>query len=208
MTKLTPEMIIEKFNSLDEKLRYAAFGFLLLIVFLLDFALIMNFQLRFIQNSNAEIKTLSADIGRVVADKQRIAQMRKGLESSRAQLQAMNIKVRSVQEVPAILEDISRLANEVGLKIYQLTPQRDTQETLITSPEGNYYALPIMIQARGGYHIFGRFLNRLENANLFFSVRDLRIEAQEKDHNNQLISIAIKVILIDRSATPIEAKKP
>ncbi len=202
--KINIEDIISKFNELDIKARYAALAVILVLVFLLDYFLIMNFQLKFLQNSNAEINTLSADTARVQADKQRVHQMRQGLESSRTQLKAMNVKIRSVEEVPSILDDISRLANEVGVKIDQLVPRKENQETLITSPEGNFYALPINIQAHGGYHPWGRFLNRLEGSNLYFSLSDLRIVGDAKDRNNQLITATIKVILTDKAATEVK----
>ncbi len=202
--KINIETIIAKFNELDIKARYAALGGVLVLVFMIDYLLIMQFQLKFLQNSNAEINTLSVDTARVQADKQRVHQMRQGLESSRTQLKAMNVKIRSVGEVPSILDDISRLANEVGVKIDQLVPRKETQETLITSPEGNFYALPIDIQAHGGYHAWGRFLNRMEGANLYFSLSDLRIVGDVKDRNNQLITATLKVILTDKAAA--EAK--
>lgn len=196
--KVTVDSLITKFNGLDIKARYAIFATALLVVFAVDYALIMNFQLQFIGRSNEEIKTLSGDTARVQADKQRIDQMRKGLESSRTQLQAMNVKIRSMQEVPLILDDISRLANEVGIKIDQLIPRKEDQEKLISSPEGDFYALPIVISARGGYHPWGRFLSRLEAANLYFSLSELRIDADEKDKNNHLITATLKVILGDK----------
>lgn len=198
MNKAFLDKIIEGYNGLEVKFRYGIFGGLLLMVFALDYFSVMAFQLDYLKKSDEEIKTLVQEIGQVKADKLFIAQMKKSLDVPRRQLVAMSEKVRSVQAVPIVLEEISRLANEFGVKIDQLTPQKDAQELLITAPEGKYYALPIVIQARSGYHMFGHFLNRLERQDLYFSVRDLRIEADEKDPNNQLISMVIKVILVDK----------
>ena len=49
-------------------------------------------------------------------------------------------------------------------------------DTVVTGPDSQYYALPIVIAAHSGYHMFGHFLNKLESGNLLFMVHDLRIE--------------------------------
>ena len=71
---------------------------------------------------------------------------------------------------------------------------------MITSPEGNFYAIPIVLLAHGGYHAWGHFLNYLETTNLYFSLSDLRIEVDTKDRNNRLITATLKVILTDKVA--------
>ncbi len=192
---------LEKLNGLDIKARYGIFAGILIVLVLADYFLIINMQRSGINSLEADTKTLVADIERVQADKQRIHQIRENLEKARKELDAMNLKLRPRSEVPMILEDISRIANDVGLKIDQLMPLKESQETLINSPEGNYYALPIVIQGHCGYHIFGRFLNQLERANLYFTIRDARIESNPKSQDSHIVQATIKVILVDKDVT-------
>ena len=165
--------------------------------------MVLSFQLRSLARSREEITTTSAGIERVNNDLQRIAQIRQGLVDSRSQLDAVSQKVRSVQEVPAVLEQISRTASAFSVTIDQIKPLPESQETLIDAPEGKYYALPIVIQARAGYHMFGRFLNSLEGGNLFFSLRDLRMEAGQDAAKGLVVAATLKVVLTEKPAPPV-----
>ena len=46
--------------------------------------------------------------------------------------------------------------------------------------------------------MFGRFLNKLENEDLYFILKDFIIQNDEKDPNTHLFSLTIKIILVDR----------
>ena len=190
---------LEWFNNLDIKARYALLARVLSVFALMDVLFIMGPQALAHAKIEEEAKALSQDIGRVSADKQRILQLKKNLDQSRTKLEAMNLKIRPLQDVPAILEQISGIANEFNVRIDQLMPQKQEQETLITSDDGNYYALPIVIQVRCGYHMFGRFLNKLENQNLYFTVKDLMMTSNENDSKNHLFAATLKVILVDKT---------
>lgn len=194
--------IFEAFNNLNEQARYSILGCVVVLVLLLDVFLLVLPQCGSISDINDQIKTLSTDTAQVVTDKQRIDQLKKSLEQTRLTLEAMNIKIRPLQEVPAILETISRIANEYDVKIDKLVPQKQEQESLTKSEDGHYYALPIVIQARCGYHMFGRFLNKLENEDLYFSLKDLLVQDDEKNPRIHLFSLTINIILVDKPTAP------
>ena len=196
------QSIMRMVNAADIKVRYGIFAGALLAVCAVDYFLILSFQLRSLAGSQEEIKTTSADVDRVSNDLQRIEQIKQGLVNSRSQLDAASQKVRGMQEVPLILEEISRTASASGVTIDQVKPLPESQEVLISAPEGKYYALPIVIQARCGYHMFGRFLNTLESGNLFFSVRDLRMEAGQDPAKGLVVAATLKVILTEKPGAP------
>jgi len=190
--------ILEIFNSLNEQLRYSILGGAVLLVLLVDVLFLVLPQCASIVEINNQIKKISGDTAQILNDKQRIDQFKKNLEQTRSQLEAMTVKVRSMQEVPATLDTISRTANAYDVKIDQLTPQKQGQESLMESGDNHYYALPIVIQARCGYHMFGRFLNKLENEDLYFSLKDLIVQSDEKSPHILLFSLTIKIILMDK----------
>jgi Tfp pilus assembly protein PilO len=197
--KIDLNKILEIFNGLNEHVRYSIFGFFVLLVVLSDVFFLVLPQCGSIVDVNNQIKQLSQDTAQVLNDKQRIDQLKNNLEQTRLTLDAMNAKVRPLQEVPAILDAISRIANKYDVKIDQLIPQKQVQESLTQSEDGHYYALPIAIQARCGYHMFGRFLNKLENSDLYFSLKDLIIQDDEKDLQMHSFTLTIKIILVDKA---------
>ena len=200
--KISIQDIMHSINRADIKVRYGILGGILLAAFALDYFLLMGPQIRSLKRLGEAAKTASADVQRVSNDLQRIQQIKDGLNSSRAELEAMSLKVRSLQEVPVILEEISRTANQFNVKIEQVKPLPESQEILISAPEGKYYALPIVIQAVCGYHMFGHFLNTLESGHLFFTLRDWHMEAGEQAGKGLLVQATLKVILTEKPQGP------
>jgi Tfp pilus assembly protein PilO len=199
--------ILEHFNNLNDQTRYAVFGGVVVVFILLDVFLLALPQIGAITGMHAQMKQMSEDTQQVLTDRQRIGQLRKNLQMSRDQLSALSARVRPVQEVPAILSTISSIANDYGVKIDQLVPEKGQQETLTSSADGKYYALPVVIKAHCGYHMFGHFLNKLENENLYFLMKDFIIQNDAKDTNTHLFSLTIKIILVDQTQTAAPSKK-
>jgi Tfp pilus assembly protein PilO len=190
--------ILDYFNKLNDRTRYAILAGVVVVIILLDAFLLVLPQIGAIADQNDQIKKLSDDTQQVLTDKQRINQLRKNLQDARLQLGSLSKKVRPIQEVPAILSTISSIANEYGVKIDQLVPEKNLQETLTAAADGKYYALPIVINARCGYHMFGHFLNKLENEDMYFILKDFIIQNDEKATGTHSFSLTIDIILVDR----------
>ena len=197
--KIDLSQIIGKFNALPLNARYGVFAGILLAIFVLDVITVINFQWGSLQAIGNENQTLQESIDHLNSDLQRLNQMKDGLQKSRSQLEALNIKIRPLGEVPSILEDISLIANQRGVKIEQLIPQTESPQVLVSSDSVKYYALPIVIQATSGYHMFSRFINQLELANLFFTLGQLTIENRGADINHHNINATLKVVLSDKN---------
>lgn len=194
MNKL--QSFIDRFNSLDLKLRVAVFAVVLLVILALDYFLLLGPQLGVIGKVSGQIKTTSEETQRVKADMQRINDIKKGVEGTRQQLEALDNKIRLLSEVPAVLDDMATLANEAGVVIDELVPSKTGPQILVDSPDTKYYSLPIVVEARSGYHMFGLFLDKLESDRLLFMLRGLRLE---KNGSGGLeIAATLEIILADK----------
>jgi len=191
--------IIEYFNNLNDQARYAVLVVVVFAVILLDVLLLVSPQMGSIADINAQIKKLSDDTQEVLDNRARIHVLRKNLEATRAQLKSLSDRVRPLQEVPVILGTISSIANEYGVKIDQLVPEKGQQESLTAAPDGKYYALPVVIKAHCGYHPFGHFLNKLENEELYFIVKDFIVQNDANNTNTHSFSLTIKLILVNHN---------
>ncbi len=189
--------ILELYNNLNDKMRYGIFAGVVFLVILLDLFLVALPQLGSITSMNDQIKKMSDDTHEVIVDKQRIGLLRKNLQESRNKASALSIKVRPIQEVPAILSAISSDAKEFGVKIDQLTPEYNQVETLNTVGDTKYYALPVLIRAHCGYHNLGHFLNEMENGDMFFMMKDFIIQNTDKTTSVHSIDMTIKIVLLD-----------
>ena len=197
--KIDLSKVIGYFNNLNDQARYAMLGGAVFLIILLDVFFLVLPQINGIIDVNDQIKKISDDTQQVLTDRQRINQLRKNLQEARVQLGSLSLKVRSIQEVPAILSAISSIAKEYGVIIDQLVPEKSQQEDLTATADGKYYALPILIKAHCGYHMFGHFLNKLENGDMYFILKDFIIQDDGKDTNTHLFSLTIKLILVNRN---------
>lgn len=89
-------------------------------------------------------------------------------------------------EVPALLENLSKLAQTSGVKILTLKP-----ETALSSG-GDYQRIPIKISASAGAHEFGRFLAKLEAAATFFVVTDVKIQNTATDIHRHSVDLSVE----------------
>ena len=195
--KISFNEIIERLKGLDQKYQYAVFGLALLFFFSLDYFFLLCPQMRSLSKINRETKILVSDLDRVRNDVKRIDQNKKQLERARLKLAETRQIVRAKEEIPLILEDITKAARQEGVKILQVMPIKEGQTKLISHPQGDYYSLPILIQARSSYHALGKFLNQLEKTHVLLSVKDFSLLADEKDTTHHLVQMTIKTIIFE-----------
>lgn len=153
-------------NKIDEKNRYYIFIGILVFVFLADYFVLMRPQFAALTKISPEIRILSQDIQKAKEEIQRMSSYQDEIKRLEDKIKGSSLKMRSKDEVPLILERISQLANQNGVEIDQIMPFSQDQEILLQDNKRTYYALPILVEARSGYHSFGRFLNQLERDNI------------------------------------------
>jgi hypothetical protein len=101
-------------------------------------------------------------------------------------------------EISSALNKISSLAGEHGVKITQLVPQAMDVKPLVTNEEGKFYGLGIFIRGHGGYHQFGKFINRLERERTFWRVESIMIAADPRDTQRHSISLTLKILILEK----------
>jgi len=82
-------------------------------------------------------------------------------------------KLPDEKEIPAILEYLSDSAKDLNVKITEIKPIAQEKDT--TPKASAYYQVPILLLAECGYHQLGRFLNKLENADRFMKIEEIKI---------------------------------
>ncbi|GEM_PF-450668 len=204
--KLDP--IIEKLKKLDPQYHYYILGGVLALVFLLNHFLLFGPLVGSLNKMNGQISELNQNLRGVKSDMARIDQNRAQLEKIRSQINEVKIRIRSKQEVPLILDDISRISNQYGVKIDQLMPMKDQKELLAKQQDVEYYALPILIQARSSYHDLGHFLAQLETDKIFYNVGGLSIMANPKDTARHTIQLTVKAVISEEAKKEDPKGKP
>jgi len=195
--------IREKISSIFEKIDgnnryYVLVGFMALF-FLLDYFVLMSPQLSALGKINPEITAISDNIKRVKADMKKLDTYQSDLEEMSKKFEEANLKVKSRDEVPIILEHIANIAGETGVKIDQITPDSLDQELLTENDQRKYYDLPIYIEARSGYHSLGRFLNKLSQSGISLRIGAFTITATS-DTRYHLVKLTFRATVYEEVA--------
>ncbi|MFX0211381.1 MAG: type 4a pilus biogenesis protein PilO, partial [Candidatus Hodarchaeota archaeon] len=96
----------------------------------------------------------------------------------------------SEKEIPAVLEYVSAAAKELNVRITEIRPIGQDKDK--GKAPTIYYKAPILLKAECGYHQLGRFLNKLESADRFMKIDDIKIETNSRTsdiHNVELIVV-------------------
>lgn len=195
--KLAPvvQNIKDKIDNLDEKQMYYILIGALVFVFLLDYFILMRPQLGTLNKISPEIKILKEDIEKAKTDIEKESFYRGEISRLQEEVDQANIKLRSKEEVPLILEYISRIADEHDLKIDQIMPDVEAQEVVLEKSEKAYFNLPILIDARSSFHNFGKFINGLENGDIFLTIAAFTVAKSDNDRRLHTIKITLNALV-------------
>jgi len=209
-----PQLISSKLSALDEKSRYYVLGGILLFIFLLDYFIIMQPQLKTLMTLNPKIAILARDFKKAKEDIPRYSHYEEQVNKLREKKLSSGTKILLKEEISLILENISLIANKVGVRINQIMPIKDSQQLVLSNEDGQYYTLPILVDAKGGYHGIGRFFYQIENDPIFMSITDFDITANSSDplHHSTRITIKAYVLekggAVDPKAKDLKVKEP
>lgn len=194
------DKIKDSVPQINEKNQNYILGGILLFIFLIDYFLIMNPQLKTLRTLNPKIRLLAEDLKTAKDDITRMEQYQSSVATFRAQVELLNSSLISKEGIPLVLENISRTANKFGVKIDQLKPLKEEQGLVLENKEGKFSALPILVNAQGSYHNMGRFINQIEENNAFLSIVDLKFTAgPEQQKSKHLARFTIRAIIFDRT---------
>ena len=199
--------ILEKLRipQVQEKHRHYVLGGLLFFIFFFFYLLIISPQLRIFIKLGPEITSLSKDIKQARDDMRNMEKYRMEVSDLREKMKWHGSKILSKEEIPTILENISRLANDAKVQITQIMPIRESQKLVLDNEDGKYYSLPILINARGGYHNIGQFYNHVETDKIFMSIDDFDIAANNEDPAKHSLKMTVKVFVHEK-VRPKESK--
>ncbi len=101
------------------------------------------------------------------------------------------------KEIPALLDNVSRLGGEVGIENILFQPQNEQQLDY-------YNAVPIRLELVGTYHQMGAFLDKISKLDRILKVEDLNMTRQ---HDSSRIQVFCTLYTYRYSDQPAPKKK-
>ena len=144
---------------------------------------------RQVRSAKEELKTLEMATANEAALREQHRQVQETVASLRKMLPAE-------EELPAVIEHLSDLANQSQLKIQTIFPQRSAEETSGPaggpSPPSVYKDVLIQIDALGGYHQLGMFLSLVESGEKPMELSTLKISGDPKESKRHRIKLLVR----------------
>ncbi len=211
MAKVTQDSISEEISKLVSKINeqnpFLIVGIASGVIAVVFYFVFFQSKIRETTALSAEIGNLSQSLEQTKSNLQRISQYNQELANLRVKIESFNKKIKSRDEIPVALENLSRLASDNGVKIEQMMPDEARSEVVFNNAEGNFVAIPIVIGARSSYHDFGRFINKLEAAGIFLGITDFGIAANSADSNQHLIKLVLRLVIFEAAEKSDKADK-
>lgn len=188
--------ITEKLGRISDQNRLYLFIGVLIFVFLLDYLMWMKPNLAMLAKITPENKVLSGDIQKAEGDIQRLEFYKGEAARLKAGIEEMNLKIKSKDEVSMILEHVSLLADQNKVDVDQIMPSSHDQHVLLEEEKRVYLSLPILVEARSGYHDFGRFLNDIEQDHISLGIRSFSVTAAS-DTQYHTVRLTLEAIVFE-----------
>ncbi|MFZ5801187.1 MAG: type 4a pilus biogenesis protein PilO [Candidatus Omnitrophota bacterium] len=150
-------------------------GGIVFLILLLDFFVLLRPQLSVLSQVSGQVKSLRVERDGAKRDLASIDAFRKRLKVLKEKNLSVDQGMVKEEAIPAVVENLSKIAKQANVKINQIKPERDEETRVAVATEGTVYSLPITIEARCSYHQLGRLVNRIENDVLFMRIVGLEI---------------------------------
>ena len=195
--------LAEKIRNLDLKIQYAILAAALFFIFLLNYFLIMRPEMNTIKTMNDAQLEIKNEIIRLENDTKRLNQLRSDLVRHQHQLDDPLIKFRSKADIPALIEEMTKFAENYDVRVEQLVEVEGKQELLLTNATGKYWAIPLSLQAHSGFHTLGKWFNQMERERLLLNVKSISILGDDKSTAYHQVRAVLRVVVVD--STPVKS---
>lgn len=154
---------------------------------------------RQVREVSAQVQQLEQLVAQAPALQQEHAQLQAAVEQLRARLP-------SEDELASVIERLSGLANQTGVRILSIFPQRAEAPPNTQSPSAPlpYRAVAIEVEALSGFHQLGMFLSQVESGDQPIEVKRLHISHSAQELRRH----AVKLILLTYVAIAGHATTP
>lgn len=173
-------------RSPREKVMFLAFGAILLLS--ADYFLWLGPVVKHLSESVPALASEEAELQNLREDKRNAADIRARYDRVQSELESREKAVEAANQIPALLENLSKLAGRSGVRITSLSPLESSAPA-----NGKFYApLPIEIKAQAGTHELGKFIESLEIGDTAFKVLDLKINPSSGNPKKHAIEMKVE----------------
>ena len=180
------DALLAKFN-VDPNKKETWFPIIILIVMVvvLYIYLLNTYIFSEMSSLSKKVPGLKSTLARMKQDLARRPRVEQELQTKRKIIEEHKRRLPTDLDDSIFFKEISAMAAETGVTIIAITPvgMKGNRET------GAFQIVPMKINARGGYHSLGAFVNRIESTDSLKTVSSYQITADSKNGNHSLYMV-------------------
>ncbi len=177
------------FNGRNPREKMMIIAFAACLIVFLDYWVLIHPVVQVFRDTLPNLAVLEADAESYRTDQKNREPIERACAEAQNRIMETENGFVAPDGLPALLENLSKQAQESGVKILSLR----TGEAEEAGQTRRYSSVPIRISAVAGTHNLGKFLARLESGRTFFKVLDLKVAAQSSDPKRHLIDTTLQV---------------
>jgi len=183
----------------EDRKTLALVGIIVSTFVVLDLVAVIRPQVRALSKLNSRVRRLKLDIINARKDIAALKEYKANITAQKKRSGELTQRIVAEEDISALLEEISKIAGETNLKILQIKPvKNERKEALVKTPLLKIFDLKIEISANAGFHELGRFINRIENSDIFMKVESLSINHRRDDYLHHDIGITLLAYFIGK----------
>ena len=169
--------------SRADRQRMALIGLLAILAVWVYYGAVVNPLFQAVARVNQVVRVARDQLREVeyaLTQEPQLHQQRRQMEQQVAHLRDV---ILTEEALPVVIERLTALAGQTGVKLQLITPQRplvSATQTKTASPAPLSTEIPIQLDALAGFHQLGTFLSRAEQGEQPIQLRSLRISENPK----------------------------
>lgn len=177
----------------DKKIVYAT---LFIVFIVVDVAMILGWQYRLFSQHSETLTRKKQSIDNLDRDAKNLDRIRKEAEDLDKNIGDLRLYIMEEKNISYLIEDISNLGNDSGVKITQIKPVLDGSGfQTVDAKDYKFREIEIQIVAKSSFHQLGNFISKIESAKSFFKVVSLDINLDDKNYNIQNIRLSLRTFI-------------
>ena len=161
-------------------------------IIVLDSFLLINPVIGVVMSTSPKLAVMKRQLQGLKDDHRNKPLIEQTWEATKKRLTEAESRLVASNELPALLENLSTLAQDSGVKIISLKPIETVAKTEKAQEIRRYHSIPIEISALSGTHELGKLLSKLESGPTFFRVTDIKITANSADIRRHSIQLGLE----------------
>jgi len=171
-------------------------GLLAILGVVLYFSFILKPQIVRVAESVSAAGSIDADLKEAGKNIANIPAFKKNIVAYEEKVDRYEKMLPVEQEIPSLLENLSNIARSSNIKIVGIIPVTVKEDK--PKKAQVYQEIPILINAKSGYHELGKFLSSMENSDRFMKVADIQIKSNAQSPKKHEVEVLVLTYILLR----------